>query len=51
MTDPDSFYNKADVWDISRETRTAAGKAQYVAPSYQIATLPGGNPHKARRVW
>ena len=40
MTDPDSFYNKADVWDFARETRTAAGKAQYIAPSYQIATLP-----------
>ncbi len=41
MSDPDSFYNKADVWDTARETRTAAGKAIHVAPSYQIATLPG----------
>ena len=41
MLDADSFYNKADVWSTSRETRTTSEKAARVAPAYQIATLPG----------
>ena len=41
MTDPESFYNKADIWDTARETTTAAGQPRYMAPSFQIANLPG----------
>ena len=41
MTDPESFYNKADLWDTARETTTVAAQPRYMAPSYQIATLPG----------
>lgn len=41
MRDPDSFYNKADQWDIARGSRTQEGGAEPATPSYLITTLPG----------
>jgi hypothetical protein len=41
MRDPDAFYNKADLWDIARGSKTQEGTAEPMTPSYLIATLPG----------
>ena len=41
MRDAESFYNKADQWDIARSMLTQEGQAQTVEPSYLVATLPG----------
>lgn len=44
MRDPDSFYNRADLWDLatSSQSQTASGGAtQSVAPVYMVLTLPG----------
>jgi uncharacterized membrane protein (UPF0182 family) len=41
MRDAESFYNKADQWDIARSLLTQEGQAQSVEPSYLVATLPG----------
>ncbi len=44
MRDPDSFYNRADLWDLatSSQSQTAAnGGTQSVAPVYMVLTLPG----------
>ncbi len=44
MRDPDSFYNRADLWDLatSAQSQTAnGGGTQAVAPVYMVLTLPG----------
>ena len=41
MRDADAFYNKADLWDIARGSKSQEGTAEPVVPSYLIATLPG----------
>lgn len=44
MRDPDSFYNRADLWDLatSSQSQTAAnGATASVAPVYMVLTLPG----------
>ncbi len=41
MRDPDAFYNKADLWDIARGSKSQEGNPEAVAPTYLIATLPG----------
>ncbi len=41
MRDPDAFYNKADLWDIARGSKSQEGSPEAVAPTYLIATLPG----------
>jgi uncharacterized protein len=41
MLDPQSFYNKEDLWDLSRHTTAQAGGAEPVTPTYVVATLPG----------
>ncbi len=41
MTDTDAFFNKEDVWDLSRNMNSAAGRPEPAAPTYLIATLPG----------
>ncbi|MFL6414200.1 MAG: UPF0182 family protein [Bryobacteraceae bacterium] len=48
MQDPESFYNRADLWDLARtETRQGGegGGAGPVQPTYVVASLPGeSNP-------
>ena len=41
MRDPESFYNRADLWDLGMYTQSQAGTAQTVTPTYMILTLPG----------
>ncbi|MFL6450600.1 MAG: UPF0182 family protein [Bryobacteraceae bacterium] len=44
MQDPESFYNRADLWDLARtETHQGGdgGGAGSVQPTYVVATLPG----------
>jgi uncharacterized membrane protein (UPF0182 family) len=41
MRDPESFYNKADLWDLATFTSGQGGRPQAVAPTYVVATLPG----------
>ncbi len=41
MLDPQAFYNKEDVWDLSRYTAGQSGKPEPVSPTYVVATLPG----------
>jgi len=41
MLDPQSFYNKEDLWDLARHSTAQAGGAEPVEPTYVMATLPG----------
>jgi uncharacterized membrane protein (UPF0182 family) len=42
MLDPQSFYNKEDLWDLARHTSSQGQSgAEPVSPSYVVATLPG----------
>jgi uncharacterized membrane protein (UPF0182 family) len=41
MRDPESFYNRADQWDLSTFTTGQGGQPQTVPPTYMIAMLPG----------
>lgn len=41
MRDPESFYNKADLWDFAKFTRGQNERPAPVTPTYAIATLPG----------
>ena len=41
MRDPESFYNKEDLWDLARNVGGQSGEAQPLAPTYVVATLPG----------
>ncbi|MBV8902515.1 MAG: UPF0182 family protein [Acidobacteriia bacterium] len=44
MLDPQSFYNKEDLWDLARHTTAQAqGNPESVSPTYVVATLPGEN--------
>jgi uncharacterized membrane protein (UPF0182 family) len=40
MQDPQSFYNKEDLWDLARFTQSQGGEAQPVTPTYMVASLP-----------
>ena len=40
MLDPQSFYNKEDLWDIARRTTGQAEGTDTVTPTYVVATLP-----------
>ena len=41
MLDPQSFYNKEDLWDLARHsTSQAGGAAEPVDPTYVMAALP-----------
>jgi len=42
MLDPQSFYNKEDLWDLARHATTQANGAEPVEPTYVVATIPGG---------
>jgi uncharacterized protein len=43
MRDPQAFYNKEDLWDISRTVKGQGteGHPEAVAPTYVVASLPG----------
>ena len=41
MLDPQSFYNKEDLWDLARHTTAQGGGAEPVTPTYVVTTLPG----------
>ena len=41
MRDPEAFYNRADLWDLSK-TAGAEGTTS-VSPTYVVAALPGSN--------
>jgi uncharacterized membrane protein (UPF0182 family) len=43
MLDPQSFYNKEDLWDLARHTTAQAGGTEPVSPTYVVATMPGGD--------
>jgi hypothetical protein len=43
MTDPTAFFNKEDVWDLSRNLNDASGRPAPVDPTYIVATLPGSD--------
>jgi uncharacterized membrane protein (UPF0182 family) len=41
MRKPESFYNRADSWDLATYTGGQAGSPEIVKPNYIFATLPG----------
>jgi uncharacterized membrane protein (UPF0182 family) len=40
MLDPQSFYNKEDLWDLARHTTGQNTGTEPVTPTYVVATLP-----------
>jgi len=43
MKDPQSFYNKVDVWDVARGTTGQGSRPEAMKPSYVVATVPGSD--------
>jgi uncharacterized membrane protein (UPF0182 family) len=43
MLDPQSFYNKEDLWDLARRTTAQNAGTDTVSPTYVVATLPDQN--------
>ncbi len=43
MLDPQSFYNKEDVWDLALHTSSQDNATQPVTPTYVMATVPGSD--------
>ncbi len=41
MLDPQSFYNKEDLWDLARHVSGQNGGSESVSPTYVVASLPG----------
>jgi uncharacterized membrane protein (UPF0182 family) len=41
MLDPQSFYNKEDLWDLARHSTGQNAGAEPVTPTYVVATIPG----------
>ena len=41
MRDPESYYNRADLWDLATFTTGAAGQPEPVPPTYMISEVPG----------
>jgi uncharacterized membrane protein (UPF0182 family) len=41
MRVPESFYNRADLWDVATFTSGQAATPDAMAPTYMVATLPG----------
>src|SRR5579883_1510183 len=41
MREPESYYNRADLWDLATYTSGQGGQAQTVPPTYMIAKIPG----------
>ena len=40
MLDPQSFYNKEDLWDLARYSSGQGGQSQPMNPTYMVASLP-----------
>ncbi len=43
MRDPESFYNKEDLWDLGKNISGQGGRAEAVNPTYVVATMPGSD--------
>jgi uncharacterized membrane protein (UPF0182 family) len=44
MRDPEAFYNRADLWDLSKTGNRGTGEGSpYVSPTYVVASLPGSD--------
>jgi uncharacterized membrane protein (UPF0182 family) len=43
MTNPQSFYNKEDLWDLATFTGGQNAQAQPVAPTYTFMAMPGSD--------
>ena len=43
MLDPQSFYNKEDLWDVARHAIAQSGGTESMTPTYVVATLPDRN--------
>jgi uncharacterized membrane protein (UPF0182 family) len=43
MLDPQSFYNKEDLWDLARHAAAQGSGTEPVTPTYVVATLPDKN--------
>lgn len=41
MRDPESFYNRADLWDLATFTTGQGGEPTPLPPTYMVAKLPG----------
>jgi uncharacterized membrane protein (UPF0182 family) len=41
MRDPESFYNKEDLWDFGKNVYGQNAKPEMVMPTFVVATLPG----------
>jgi uncharacterized membrane protein (UPF0182 family) len=41
MLDPQSFYNKEDLWDVAHHSGTQGGGVENAEPTYVVASLPG----------
>jgi len=41
MRDPESYYNRADMWDLANFTTGQGTQPEIVPPTYMIAKLPG----------
>jgi uncharacterized membrane protein (UPF0182 family) len=41
MRDPESYYNRADQWDLATFTTGQGGRPETVTPTYMVAALPG----------
>jgi hypothetical protein len=41
MRDPESFYNRADQWDVATGSASQGAAPSPVAPTYMVMTLPG----------
>jgi uncharacterized membrane protein (UPF0182 family) len=41
MRQPESYYNRADMWDLATYTSGQGGAAETVPPTYMIAKIPG----------
>jgi len=46
MRDPESYYNRADLWDLATFTTGSQGEPVPVPPTYLIAQLPGENKNE-----
>jgi uncharacterized membrane protein (UPF0182 family) len=41
MRDPEVFYNREDLWDITKNVYAQSNQSEGVPPTYVVATLPG----------
>ena len=41
MRDPESYYNRADLWDLATYTTGQGSQPQPVTPTYMVAMVPG----------